>query len=95
MLALEIRSLHKIYPNGVQALKGIDLSVEEGDFIGLLGPNGAGKSTVISITNSLTLKTSGDVRIYGDDLVNNPSLAKSHIGVVPQEFNCGIFEKVK
>jgi len=94
VLALDIKSLRKIYPNGVQALKGIDLSVEQGSFTALLGPNGAGKSTTISIINSLTRKTSGDVIIFGDSLENKPSLAKSHLGVVPQEFNFGIFEKI-
>ncbi|MDP1574583.1 MAG: ABC transporter ATP-binding protein [Coxiellaceae bacterium] len=93
--ALELKSLYKTYSNGVHALKGINLSVRSGDFIALLGPNGAGKSTTIGIVNSLILKTSGDVFIYGHNLDENPSLAKSHIGVVPQEFNFNIFEKVK
>lgn len=92
--ALTICALRKTYRNGVEALKGIDLSVEEGDFIGLLGPNGAGKSTTISIINSLTLKTSGTVRIFNHDIDTHPNLAKLHIGVVPQEFNFSIFEKV-
>src|SRR5690242_7588732 len=94
MLALEIKDLRKTYANGVEALKGINLSVNQGDFIGLLGPNGAGKSTTISIVNSLVLKTSGSVFINGYDLETQPSLAKSQIGVVPQEFNFSIFEKV-
>ncbi|HLB56511.1 MAG TPA: ABC transporter ATP-binding protein [Coxiellaceae bacterium] len=95
MLALQVESLKKIYSNGVEALKGINLSVNQGDFIGLLGPNGAGKSTIISIINSLTRKTSGSVFINGYNLETQSSLAKSQIGVVPQEFNFGIFEKVK
>ena len=95
MLALQVKQLCKIYSNGVEALKGINLDVNQGDFIGLLGPNGAGKSTTISIINSLTRKTSGDVFINGHDLETQPSLAKSQIGVVPQEFNFGIFEKIK
>ncbi len=95
MIALEIKELRKTYQNGVEALKGINLNVNQGDFIGLLGPNGAGKSTTISIINSLTHKTSGSVFINGYDLEIEPSLAKSQIGVVPQEFNFGIFEKVK
>ena len=93
--ALELKSLYKTYSNGVHALKGINLTVRPGDFIALLGPNGAGKSTTISIVNSLTLKTSGDVFIFGHNLDENPSLAKSYIGVVPQEFNFNIFEKIK
>jgi ABC-2 type transport system ATP-binding protein len=94
MLALEVKQLRKTYANGVEALKGINLNVNQGDFIGLLGPNGAGKSTTISIINSLVHKTSGSVSINGYDLETQPSLAKSQIGVVPQEFNFGIFEKV-
>src|SRR3990167_10178110 len=95
MLALQLKQLKKIYSNGVEALKGINLSVNQGDFIGLLGPNGAGKSTIISIINSLTRKTSGSVFINGYNLETQSSLAKSQIGVVPQEFNFGIFEKIK
>ncbi|MCX7121272.1 MAG: ABC transporter ATP-binding protein [Gammaproteobacteria bacterium] len=94
MLALKIKDLRKTYPNGLEALKGINLDVKQGDFIALLGPNGAGKSTTISIVNSLVLKTSGTVHINGYNLDTQPSLAKSQIGVVPQEFNFGIFEKV-
>ncbi|PIZ03744.1 MAG: ABC transporter [Gammaproteobacteria bacterium CG_4_10_14_0_8_um_filter_38_16] len=94
MLALQIQDLRKTYSNGVEALKGINLSLEEGHFIGLLGPNGAGKSTTISIINSLTLKTSGSARIFNYDIDTSPSLAKAQIGVVPQEFNFSIFEKV-
>lgn len=95
MFALKITQLKKTYGNGVHALKGIDLTVREGEFIGLLGPNGAGKSTTIGIINSLTHKSSGDVQIYGHSIDTEPSLAKTYIGVVPQEFNFGIFEKVK
>lgn len=95
MLALQLKNLKKNYATGVEALKGINLEVRKGEFMGLLGPNGAGKSTTISIINSLTLKTSGEVFINGYDLDKNPSLAKLQIGVVPQEFNFGIFEKVK
>lgn len=95
MLALQIKQLRKTYQNGVEALKGINLDVHQGDFIGLLGPNGAGKSTTISIINSLTRKTSGDVFIHGYNLDIEPSLAKSKIGIVPQEVNFGIFEKTK
>lgn len=95
MLALQIKALRKIYPNGVEALKGIDLDVKEGDFIGLLGPNGAGKSTTISIINSLALKTAGEVSICGFNIDTHSNLAKAQIGVVPQEFNFGIFERIK
>jgi len=92
--ALRIRDLKKTYPNGVEALKGIDLDVQEGDFFGLLGPNGAGKSTALSILTSLVNKTSGQVEIAGVDIDKNFPLAKKHLGVVPQEFNFNLFEKV-
>ena len=95
MLALELKQLRKTYANGVEALKGISLSVEKGSFIGLLGPNGAGKSTIISIINSLTRKTSGDVTINGHNIDYALSAAKAQIGVVPQEFNFNIFEKIQ
>lgn len=92
--ALVLRNLTKTYGSGLQALKGIDLTVAQGDFYALLGPNGAGKSTIISIISSLTLKTSGSVSIFGYDLDRESSKAKQCIGVVPQEFNFGMFEKV-
>ena len=91
--ALILKDLCKTYKNGFQALKGIDLTVPEGEFYALLGPNGAGKSTTISIISSLTKKTSGSVNIFGYDLDQQPSHAKQHLGVVPQEFNFGQFEK--
>ena len=94
MSALTIRNLRKTYANGVEALRGIDLTVEKGDFFALLGPNGAGKSTTIGIVSSLVNKTSGDVGILGYDLDRERALAKQKIGVVPQEFNFGQFEKV-
>lgn len=95
MPALHIENLHKTYDNGVSALKGISLDIQSGDFFALLGPNGAGKSTTIGIISSLVNKTSGKVEIFGADIDKNWSLAKSYIGVVPQEFNFNIFEKIK
>lgn len=92
--ALSIRNLTKTYKSGVQALRGISLEVEQGDFYALLGPNGAGKSTTISVVSSLVKKTSGDVSIFGYDLDTHLSEAKQQLGVVPQEFNFGMFEKV-
>ncbi|OTG65785.1 ABC transporter ATP-binding protein [Acinetobacter silvestris] len=92
--ALTLRDLSKTYRNGFQALKGIDLTVPEGEFYALLGPNGAGKSTTISIISSLTRKTSGTVEIFGHNLDTHPSRAKQCLGVVPQEFNFGQFEKI-
>jgi ABC-2 type transport system ATP-binding protein len=92
--ALSIRNLKKTYANQVEALKGIDLTVERGDFFALLGPNGAGKSTAINIIINLVTKTSGQVKVFGHDLDNELEEAKECIGVVPQEFNFNIFEKV-
>lgn len=94
MKALIIHDLHKRYANGVHAVKGISLQVNAGDFFGLLGPNGAGKSTTIGIVASLVNKTQGTVSIFGHDLDKTPELAKSHIGLVPQEFNFNVFERV-
>ena len=94
MKALEIKNLIKTYKNNVEALRGIDLSVERGDFFALLGPNGAGKSTTIGIIASLVNKTSGSVSICGTDVDEDFPLAKSKLGVVNQEFNFSQFEKV-
>jgi ABC-2 type transport system ATP-binding protein len=93
--ALYIKGLKKVYKNGTEALKGVDLEVVEGDFFALLGPNGAGKTTLISIASGLTNKSEGDVKIFGKSIDDEPEAAKSHIGVVPQEFNFGIFEPVE
>ena len=90
--ALKTRALTKTYENGVEALKGIDLSVAEGDFYALLGPNGAGKSTVIGIICSLVNKTGGSVEVFGIDTERNFAKAKSYLGIVPQEFNFNMFE---
>jgi ABC-2 type transport system ATP-binding protein len=94
MQALSLRQLCKTYKNGVQALKGIDLDVEEGDFFALLGPNGAGKSTAIGIVSSLVNKTSGTVEVFGHSIDTELEAAKSCLGVVPQEINFNQFEKV-
>lgn len=92
--ALDIKDLEKTYGNGFQALKGVSLEVDQGDFFALLGPNGAGKSTTIGVLCSLVKKTAGRVRIFGHDIDTHFSLAKREIGVVPQEFNFNMFEKV-
>jgi ABC-2 type transport system ATP-binding protein len=94
MKALSIQALAKTYGNGVQALKGIDLDVDEGDFFALLGPNGAGKTTAIGIISSLVTKTAGRVSVFGHDIDRELWLAKSCIGLVPQEINFNMFEKV-
>jgi len=94
MPALSIKNLHKTYKNGFQALKGIDLEVESGDFFALLGPNGAGKSTTIGIITGLVTKSGGSVSIYGHDIEHETEAAKTHIGLVPQEINFSQFEPV-
>lgn len=93
--ALSIQNLRKVYSNGVIALHGIDLTVEQGDFFALLGPNGAGKSTTIGIVSSLVNKTAGTVRVFGHDMDGDLAAAKSCIGLVPQEFNFNQFEPVQ
>ncbi len=93
--ALSIQKLNKVYRTGVAALCNIDLEVKSGDFFALLGPNGAGKSTLIGIITSLVTKTSGVVKIFGHDIDEDFSSAKSCIGVVPQEFNMNIFDTVE
>lgn len=95
MKALSLRNLRKTYSNGFEALKGIDLDVEAGDFFALLGPNGAGKSTTIGIISSLVNETSGSVSIFGHDLRKDRAKAKSCIGLVPQEVNFNQFETVQ
>ncbi|MET0498805.1 MAG: ABC transporter ATP-binding protein [Steroidobacteraceae bacterium] len=94
MKALALRQLTKTYKNGVQALKGIDLEVQEGNFYALLGPNGAGKTTAIGIVTSLVNKTGGQVSVFGYDIDTQLAAAKSCIGLVPQEINFNQFESV-
>lgn len=94
MTALSVQQLKKVYSNGTSALKGIDLKVAEGDFFALLGQNGAGKSTTIGIICSLVNKTSGKVVVFGHDTDQELAKAKSLIGVVPQEMNFSLFDKI-
>lgn len=94
MNALTIANLKKVYNSNLVALKGIDLTVAEGDFFALLGPNGAGKSTFIGILCSLVNKTSGKISVFNYDLDEQLENAKSCIGVVPQEMNFNPFEKI-
>jgi ABC-2 type transport system ATP-binding protein len=94
MKALSIKNLTKTYSNGNQALKGIDLDVEEGDFYALLGPNGAGKTTAIGIVSSLVNKSGGTVEVFGHNIDTDIEAAKSCLGVVPQEVNLNLWEKV-
>jgi ABC-2 type transport system ATP-binding protein len=92
MNALSIRGLTKTYKNGVEALKGVDLEVEQGDFFALLGPNGAGKTTLIGIITSLVNKTAGEARVFGYSIDRELEAAKACIGIVPQEINFNMFE---
>ncbi|MFE8712409.1 ABC transporter ATP-binding protein [Aeromonas allosaccharophila] len=94
MNALEISGLKKTYQGGVEALKGIDLTVKQGDFFALLGPNGAGKSTTIGVISSLVNKSAGKVKVFGYDIDSDLEQAKAQLGLVPQEFNFSQFEKV-
>ena len=94
MQALTLRNLSKTYSNGNRALKGIDLSVESGDFYALLGPNGAGKTTAIGIVSSLVNKSGGEVEVFGHNIDTELEAAKSCIGVVPQEINVNLWELV-
>jgi ABC-2 type transport system ATP-binding protein len=91
MPALVVRKLTKVYRNGHQALNGVDLTVDEGDFFALLGPNGAGKSTLIGIVTSLINKSGGKVQVFGHDLDREPEMVKACLGLVPQEFNFNLF----
>lgn len=92
MNALEITNLSKTYKNGFEALKGINITVKEGDFFAMLGPNGAGKSTTLGIITSLALQTAGKVLVFGKDTLKESVETKKSIGLVPQEFNFSIFE---
>lgn len=94
MNALSIKNLKKTYDTGKHALRGVDLSIEEGDVFALLGPNGAGKSTLINCTVGLVKKTSGEIEVFGTSIDEDHVTTKSNIGIVPQEFNFNIFEKV-
>lgn len=92
--AVSISNLRKTYANGTEALKGISLTIDEGDFFALLGPNGAGKTTLIGILTSLVNKSGGEASIFGAPIDTQASLAKTYVGVVPQEFNFNIFANV-
>lgn len=92
--ALVLEGLKKTYKGGVEAVKGISLTVNQGDFFALLGPNGAGKSTTIGIISSLVQKSSGTVKVFDYDIDKQLEHAKLCIGLVPQEFNFNQFETV-
>lgn len=94
MYAIYIENLQKVFANDVVALRSVDLKIRIGDFFALLGPNGAGKSTLIGIITSLINKTAGRVEVFGHDTTNEPHAARSCMGLVPQEMNFAMFEKV-
>ena len=94
MKALLIENLRKTYANGTEALKGINFSVDDGDFYALLGPNGAGKTTAIGIVSSLVNKTAGTIEVFGHDIDRDFEAAKACLGLVPQEINLNLWEKV-
>ena len=95
MNAIEINSLKKIYDTGVEALKGINLSISQGSFFGLLGPNGAGKTTTIGILTGLVNKTSGSAKILNYDIINDFKKARRAIGLSPQEINLDVFFTIR
>lgn len=95
MHAIEIHHVVKTYKSGTKALKGMSLNIDKGDFFALLGANGAGKTTLISILTGLVNKTSGTIKVFGHDIDKDFSAAKNYLGVVPQEFNFNMFEKVE
>lgn len=91
--ALSIEHLTKTYSNGVQALRGVSLTIDQGDFFALLGPNGAGKTTIIGVTTGLVNKSGGTAQVFGHDIDRQPEVAKTFIGLVGQEINFNPFEK--
>ncbi len=91
--AIRVQELVKTYKSGTQAVKGVSFDVKQGDFFALLGPNGAGKTTTIGMISSLVNKTSGTIEIMGHDLDRQPAIAKSYLGVMPQEVNLNVFER--
>lgn len=94
MNAIEIKNLTKVFPGGKKAVDDVTLSIKEGEFFALLGPNGAGKTTTINVLTGLVPKTDGDVLVFGESIAKNHTYIKSLIGIVPQEFNFGIFETI-
>src|SRR5919201_3360234 len=83
--AVEVRHLRKVYPGGVEAVRGITFDVAPGEVFGLLGPNGAGKSTTVGMLTTTIAPTSGTATLAGYDVVNRPLLARSVSSVVFQE----------
>ena len=95
MRALDVQGLSKRYGNGVEALRGVDLAIEEGEFFGLLGPNGAGKSTLIHCATGLASPTSGSIHVFGHDAITDYAEARAAIGLAPQDLNLDFFLTVE
>ena len=93
--ALHIEDLEKRYPNGVEALRGVSIEIEAGEFYGLLGPNGAGKSTLIHCTTGLAQPTGGSIEIFGHDAIDHYAEARQAVGLAPQELNLDWFLTVE
>lgn len=91
---ISIKGLTKVYDNGFQALKGVDLEIKRGEILALLGPNGAGKTTLISAVTGIVSKSSGSIIVDGHDNVSSYRAARQLIGLVPQELTIGAFETV-
>ena len=94
-VAISIKNLTKTYANGFEALKGVSLRINQGDFFALLGPNGAGKSTTIGILSTLVKRSSGTVEIFGRNVDTHVYETKYDLGLLPQEFNFNQYEKVQ
>ena len=92
--ALKIEKLNKIYDNGFQALNNINLEITPGEIFALLGPNGAGKTTLISTICGLVRPSSGNIQVFGHDHIKDYKIARTHIGLVPQELTTDSFETV-
>jgi len=92
--ALSIKGLNKVYDNGFHVLKNINLEISRGEIFALLGPNGSGKTTLISIICGLVRASSGSINIFGHDYIKDYRIARSHIGLVPQELTTDMFETV-
>ena len=91
---ISVTDLNKTYSSGFNALKNVDLSINEGEIFALLGPNGAGKTTLISIICGIVTPTSGEVLVDGHDIVTDYRKSRSKIGLVPQELTTDVFEGV-
>jgi ABC-2 type transport system ATP-binding protein len=89
--ALHITDLYKRYPTGTEALRGVSLDIQPGEFFGLLGPNGAGKSTLIHCTTGLAQPTSGTIQVFGHDAIDHYEQARVSVGLAPQDLNLDWF----